>query len=183
MKNRLLTLGIAFLLCSCSSATAADTSQTDQIQTEQTVQAEQTEGTQPAPEETEAEKIYSCDDVAQAIMKEIEFPTMVAVTPDDLGLYLDVQIPDDAELAMYVCGSGGFADEICIIKGTSLDQDSLKAAAEKRITSRLKDFEDYNPDESGKLDSAQIKCMDGCFMYFITADNDRCEDIANEMLF
>ena len=176
MKNKIIVSVLALLLCSCSSANAANNDTA-------TVQDAQTEQIQTVSETSEPEKNYTCDDTAKAVMEAVEFPSMVAVTKDKLDLYLPgVNLPDDADMALYLCGSGGFADEIFIVKGNDLEQSGLSEAADKRITERLQDFADYNPAESQKLDGAIKISGDGYFMYFISDDNDKCVDTAMKML-
>ena len=58
--------------------------------------------------------------------------------------------------------------------------DDVRAAVEKRIGSRITDFEGYNPDEVDKLNDYFAEERDGYFMYAVTCDNSVCERIFDE---
>ncbi|MBR4223212.1 MAG: DUF4358 domain-containing protein [Oscillospiraceae bacterium] len=194
MKKWILTAA-AVLLCSCSvqaDSTSGTPSETI-LKTQETTAAQTTEAaaeaeTEAAPaEETEAPAAvtvaeivsYTCDDVCQRIMSEMEFPSMVKVDADSLSMYIDTAVPEGTDWAMYICGSGGFADELFIMKDAP---DDTVTAAKARVDRRHSDFEDYAPDEALKLEDALFIEENGYFMYFVTYDNDKCDDIAHEML-
>ena len=160
---------IGLMLCSCAAANAADTSS----MTEMTTQEVQTEITETAQK-------YTADETADAMMTAVEFPTMVKITADKAGEYLGTSIPEDLDFTMYICGSGGFADEIVLAKGSSLKQCDLVSAAKKRTEGRLEDFADYNPAESSKIENALILSNDNVFVCVISSDIDKCEDILAE---
>lgn len=131
--------------------------------------------------ETEApsERVL-CADIANAVMAAVELPSMAEVGADRIGMYLNLTIPEGCDFSMYICGSGGFADEVFIINTDGLSTDDIRAAAEKRIETRKKDFEGYNPDEFDKLDNYFSAEKNGYFMYAVTCDNSVCESIFDE---
>lgn len=121
-----------------------------------------------------------CGDISNAVMAAVELPSMAEVGADRIGMYLDLTIPEGCDFSMYICGSGGFADEIFIINTDGMSIDDIKAAAEKRIETRKKDFEGYNPDEFDKLDNYFSAEKDGYYMYAVTCDNSACESVFDE---
>jgi len=121
-----------------------------------------------------------CADITAAIMESVELPSMAEVGADRIGMYLDLAIPENCDFSMYICGSGGFADEIFVINTADISIDEVKAAAEKRIETRKKDFEGYNPDEYDKLENYVSAEKDGYYMYAVTVDNSVCESIFDE---
>lgn len=125
----------------------------------------------------EPEKKLDCKAVLDEIISAVEFPSMAEIGYDRAGIYLDCAIPEDCDFAMYICGSGGFADELCIIDADKIDGDSFEAAVDKRIESRKKDFEGYNPDEYDKLQNSMLKLENGYYLYAVSVDNDKCEEI------
>lgn len=118
-----------------------------------------------------------CKAILDDIISAVEFPSMAEIGYDRAGIYLDCVIPEDCDFAMYICGSGGFADELCIVDADKIDGDSFEAAVEKRIESRKKDFEGYNPDEFEKLQNSMLKLENGYYLYAVSVDNDKCEEI------
>ncbi|MCI7768472.1 MAG: DUF4358 domain-containing protein [Oscillospiraceae bacterium] len=131
--------------------------------------------------EAEAEKsAVSCADIAAAVISSVELPSMAEVGADRVAMYLDLEVPEGCDFSMYICGSGGFADEVFVINAADMDIEAVKSAAEKRIESRIKDFEGYNPDEVDKLNDYFTKEKDGYFMYAVTCDNSVCESIFDE---
>lgn len=139
-------------------------------------------GEQPAKEE----KAPASADITAAILESVEFPSMAEVGTDRADLYLDFEIPDDSDFSMFICGSGGFADEICVISSPSLDENALQEAVERRIEARKKDFDGYNPDEYDKLDDYYMEFKNSgnavYFIYTVTNDNEICEQIFEEYL-
>lgn len=139
----------------------------------------------PAAEQTTASTVkvaYTCDDAAVKMMAEIEFPSMVRVERGDLPTYLSADIPETTDFAMYLCGSGGFADEVFITSTEGVDTEALSKAVEERIGQRYSDFEDYVPEEAEKIDNSVVAEIPGYYMYFVTADNSKCVSIAESML-
>ncbi|WP_432650525.1 DUF4358 domain-containing protein [Huintestinicola sp.] len=142
-------------------------------------ETEQTETSSETETEAQAETVL-CEDIANAVMAAVELPSMAEVGADRIGMYLDLTIPDGCDFSMYICGSGGFADEVFIINTAGMSVDDIKAAAEKRIETRKKDFEGYNPDEYDKLENYFSAEKDGYYMYAVTCDNSACESVFDE---
>lgn len=140
---------------------------------------EQTETDASSETEAPSERVL-CGDIANAVMAAVELPSMAEVGADRIGMYLDLAVPDGCDFSMYICGSGGFADEVFVINTDGLSIDDIKAAAEKRIETRKKDFEGYNPDEFDKLDNYLSAEKNGYYMYVVTCDNSACESIFDE---
>ena len=184
--KRILTAAAAVLLCACSVQAETPVQTASQpVLSETAVQTEETE--QPAQPQTEtsteasqSEVQYTCEDAADKILSDVDFPTMMKVDNAKISDYLGANVPESADAAMYICGSGGFADELFIIKTD--DSSAYSDNARKRINDRMKDFEDYDPDESAKLEDALVLDTGGYFIYFVTNDNDRCEEIVRDML-
>ncbi len=130
--------------------------------------------------ELQAESKPLCADITSKILGSVEFPSMAEVGLDRVGFYLDCDFPEDCDFSMYICGSGGFADEICVINAEGMDEAALEAAVEKRIETRQKDFEGYNPDEYEKLVDYYAEYKNGYFIYAVTVDNDICADVFEE---
>lgn len=153
---------------SVSSADAADTDVTEETAASDT-------------SEEEISKKAVCADITASILESIEFPSMAEVTAERAEIYIDFAIPEGCDFSMYICGSGGFADEVCVISG-DFDSDAFEAAVEKRINSRKRDFEGYNPDEFDKLEDYYFEYSDGFAIYTVTADNDTSARIFEEMV-
>lgn len=161
-----------------SSETASDTEAESDAEA---VQAETEAETEAEVTETSAEEAaVPCADITAAILNSVEMSSMAEVGADRIGMYLDLTIPEDCDFSMYICGSGGFADEVFVINTADISVDDVKAAAEKRIASREKDFEGYNPDEYDKLENYVSVEKNGYYMYAVTADNSVCESIFDE---
>lgn len=123
-----------------------------------------------------------CGEIAGKIVETVEMSSMAEVSSDRLHIYLNYEIPENCDFSMYICGSGGFADEVFVIMTEGIDIDSLKTAVESRIETRKKDFEDYNPDEVDKLENYYTEEANGYYIYAVTSDNSVCESIFNELV-
>lgn len=132
--------------------------------------------------ETEAAASVSCAEISAAIIEAVELPSMAEVGADRIAMYLDFEIPEGCDFSMYICGSGGFADEIFVINAENIDTDALEAAVEKRIEAHKKDFEGYNPDEYAKLEDYYSDMNGGYYIYTVTNDNDMCASIFDEFV-
>ncbi len=138
----------------------------------------ETETTSDTQTETAAEAVeFSCADITAKILEEVSMSSMAQVGSDRIGYYLDIDAPADEDFSMYICGSGGFADEIAVFFLENIDESALEDALESRVETRMKDFEDYNPDESKKLEDAVIKESNGYLLFSVTADNDKAVEI------
>lgn len=176
-------LAASVLLCSCSGdskpaetepVTEASVSETDAGMHLTTAGQNSDNGDEQNADASVSD--VKCSDITAEIIAQVEMSSMAEVWADRLGIYLDCPVPDDSEFSMLICGSGGFADEIFVVKcGESADE--YIASAEKRIESRKKDFEGYNPDEYDKLDNYYSEFCNGYYIYAVTPDNAKCEEI------
>lgn len=130
--------------------------------------------------ETEQAASFVCSDITSEIENSVALSSMAEVGADRIKMYLDFDIPENCDFSMLICGSGGFADEVFVINAADIDFSALEEAVEKRIESRKKDFEGYNPDEYDKLENFYSKCSGDYFMYVVTGDNSTCEKIFDE---
>ncbi len=179
--NRFIAAAAAVTLMTVLSACSNAEAVTEDKTTEPTV-TETSANVSDAAETVNDEeaKTPSCSEITAKILENEEFPSMAEVGTDRAGLYLDLEIPADSDFSMYICGSGGFADEVCVIGSADLDSTLFEEAVEKRIDARKKDFEGYNPDEFDKLDSYYMEVYGNYFIYAVTPDNDVCQSIFNE---
>jgi hypothetical protein len=171
MKKQTVFCALCILLAGCSSQSAAQSS-TEPAQTSLVIE---TEG--------EERVAYSCDDTAQRIISELDISSMVSVDKSDMKQFIDAELPQDADIAFYTCGSGAAADEIFIAETDDIDIKALETAVSKRIDERYSEFEDYKPEEADKIKNAAAFELPGYYMYFITDNNDKCVDTAKEMLY
>ncbi|MBP0955235.1 MAG: DUF4358 domain-containing protein [Oscillospiraceae bacterium] len=210
MKDtRILAAAFAVLLlggCSGEGApsdTPATTSETALAAVTESLSAEAASPTEATADETSADETTAqdtteettaetaavepvdgsvCKAVALAVMDAVEFPSMAEAGADRIGSYLDCDLSQAADFAMYICGSGGFADEIFIVSKEGVDINAVEDAMNARIDSRINDFEDYDPNEVKKLEALQLLETDGYFMYAVSSDADKCIDTAAQML-
>jgi|GEM_PF-516285 hypothetical protein len=210
MKDtRILAAAFAVLLlggCSGEGApsdTPATTSETALAAVTESLSAEAASPTEATADETSADETAAqdtteettaetaavepvdgsvCKAVALAVMDAVEFPSMAEAGADRIGSYLDCDLSQAADFAMYICGSGGFADEIFIVSKEGVDINAVEDAMNARIDSRINDFEDYDPNEVKKLEALQLLETDGYFMYAVSSDADKCIDTAAQML-
>ncbi len=68
-------------------------------------------------------------------------------------------------------GSGGFADEVTILRGRNGNIKELKNLLESRIQRRIKDFTGYKPSEISKIEKAEVFESRG-FVILIISDNE-----------
>ncbi len=184
-KNRFAALiaAAALLLAGCGDQPSppAETI-TLPPQTEQTTQTQtQTETeTSDAPEtETAAEvTAVSPADITAEVIGKVEMSSLAEVGEDRLGNYLEADMDKVESFSMFICGSGGFADEVAVF--VMKDEDSTGALVDSmkaRIDSRAVDFKDYNPDEYDKLKHALVKTKGRYVFMAVTGDNDTAESI------
>lgn len=123
---------------------------------------------------------FSCSDITARILENVSMPSMAEVGADRVGMYIDCEIPSGTDFSFYICGSGGFADEVCVIDISEIGSESFTDAVNRRIESRMNDFKDYNPDEYQKLSEMFIKQTGDYLIYAVTGDNGECERIFDE---
>ena len=106
---------------------------------------------------------FTCADITSEIMANVSMSSMAEVGADRVSAYIDFEIPEGTDFSMFICGSGGFADEVCVINTAGLDAD-------------------YNPDEYDKLSEMLLKQTGDYLIYAVTGDNDECERIFDEFM-
>ncbi|MBQ4225929.1 MAG: DUF4358 domain-containing protein [Oscillospiraceae bacterium] len=157
-----------------TSASAQETTETTPAQTESETTVEETSAETTAAEASAADP----EAVVNEILSSVEMSTMAKVEDDRIGNYLEVDMSTVESYSMYICGSGGFADEVAVFLMTG--EDSAQAvvdAAKARVESRSIDFKDYNPDEYDKLQNALIKTKGRYVLFVVSGDNDTAEGI------
>lgn len=118
-------------------------------------------------------------EITYAIMTEIEIPSAVEKTKENIGAYYDIDIDSVEELSVYICGSGAYPDELAVFKMTSEEQtEAAKDAVQKRFDSQIELYTDYTPDEMYKLDGARVEVKGKYVMFFSCSDDDRAYEIA-----
>ena len=117
-------------------------------------------------------------DAVNEIVSTVEMSSMAEVQSDRLSSYIDYDQSKIQKYSLYICGSGGFADEVGIFKMDSeASAKDLEAVVKTRIESRKVDFKDYNPDEYTKLENASIVQKGNYLFYCVTGDNDTAKSI------
>lgn len=114
-------------------------------------------------------------DITQAVMDcGIEFPEMVDVSEDNFQFRYGVSADDYSEYSVWWAGSGGDADEICIVK--TKDVEKVKKAVEGRKESQESVFKDYVEEQYNKLCDSSVKTK-GDYVYWVcTNDDKKAED-------
>lgn len=121
-------------------------------------------------------------DITSAIMAEIEIPSAVEKTKEDVGAYYDIDVEATEALSVYICGSGAYPDELAVFKMNSPEQaENARAAAQKRLDSQIELYSDYTPDEMYKLDGAKVVVKGNYVMLFACSDDDRAYEIADSL--
>lgn len=179
MKKRLAAAAAALLIAvamtGCGNNNNGDTSaETSAVSVSDTSSAdigEETAGT---------------GDIAQPvndIIAQIEMSSLAEVGSDRLAMYLDTDVDKIDAFSMYICGSGGFADEVGIFRMKSADDcAALADLINDRIEKRKADFEDYNPDEAEKLGNAVVGTKDNYVYYAVTPDSSKAEQIFKDFI-
>lgn len=121
-------------------------------------------------------------DITAAIMAEIEIPSAVEKTKEDVGAYYDIDVEAADALSVYICGSGAYPDELAVFKMNSPEQaENVRAAAQKRLDSQIELYTDYTPDEMYKLDGAKVVVKGNYVMLFACSNDDRAYEIADSL--
>ncbi|MGN0599913.1 MAG: DUF4358 domain-containing protein [Oscillospiraceae bacterium] len=121
-------------------------------------------------------------DITAAIMAEIEIPSAVEKTKDDVGAYYDIDTEAAEALSVYICGSGAYPDELAVFKMNSAeDAENARAAVQKRLDSQIELYADYTPNEMYKLDGAKVVVKGNYVMLFACSDDDRAYEIADSL--
>lgn len=105
----------------------------------------------------------------------ISFPEMVEVGEENFSFKYGLSSEAYSEYSVWWAGSGGDADEICIIK--AVDKNKVKDAVEDRLDSQKTVFKDYVEEEYNKLCETKVKTK-GDYIYWICSDdNEKAEEI------
>ena len=106
----------------------------------------------------------------------VEFPEMVEVSEDNFKFKYGIDSADYTEYSVWWAGSGGDADEICIVKAADGKTDTVKSAVQGRLDSQKDVFKEYQPAQYDKLCDSEVKTT-GDYVYWVcTNDNSKAED-------
>lgn len=125
----------------------------------------------------------SAADITAAVTAEIEIPSAVEKTADNIGAFYDVDVSVVEDMSVLICGSGAYPDELAVFKFT--DAEAAKAGAEavqKRLDSQTETYADYTPDEMYKLDDAFVIIKDNWVAMAACSDNSRAKEIIENLL-
>lgn len=129
------------------------------------------EAKEPAPSE-----------ITSAIMAEIEIPSAVEKTKEDVGAYYDIDVEAAEAISVYICGSGAYPDELAVFKMKSPEQaENAREAAQKRLDGQIELYSDYTPNEMYKLDGAKVVVKGNYVMLFACSDDERAYEIADSL--
>lgn len=137
--------------------------------------------TEESEESTENASAKSCGDIAAAVLEQVEMSSMAEIGADRLSNYLNLSDVPEGSFSMYICGSGGFADEIAVFDITVNDEAAVREAVDSRIASRKKDFVDYNPDEYDKLSEALVETKGKFLIFAVSSDNNKVMEIFSSL--
>ena len=121
--------------------------------------------------------------ITTAVMAEIEIPSAMEKTAENIGAYYDIDTAAVAEMSVFICGSGAYPDELAVFKFN--DAESAKAGAEavqSRLDSQTAIYKDYTPAEMYKLEEAVLITKDNWVAFAACADNARAKEIIESML-
>lgn len=162
MKMMGMAIVPVMLLSGCGSTVSESTSDTDSAVAE---------AKEPAP-----------SDITSAIMAEIEIPSAVEKTIDDVPAYYDVNTDEVDSLSVYICGSGAYPDELAVFKMNSSEAaETAVEAVQKRLDSQSELYRDYTPAEMYKLEGASVTVKENYVMLFVCSDDDRALEIAESL--
>ncbi len=131
----------------------------------------------------------SCEEIMASLLSEAE--NMPACSElkftdktfaDSYEKYLTLLSPDDVADFYFVYSDTATADEIMVVRlKDGADVSELERALEKRTERRRKQFDTYDPEESGRTGLAKIKST-GPYVVYVICDNsgevvDRFEEI------
>lgn len=150
---------------------------------EDSVPADATVNTgETVPTAGEAQQNVSAADITAAVTAEIEIPSAVEKTVENIGAFYDIDTSTVEELSVLICGSGAYPDELAVFKFKDGGAAAGKEAVQKRLDSQISLYTDYTPDEVYKLDGANLIEKDNWVILTICADNDRAKEIINGLI-
>ncbi|MCM1329722.1 MAG: DUF4358 domain-containing protein [Ruminococcus sp.] len=120
-------------------------------------------------------------DITAAVMAEIEIPSAVEKTAENIGAFYDVDAAAVEEMSVFICGSGAYPDELAVFK-FSEGAEAGAAAVQKRLDSQIALYTDYTPDEVYKLEGANLIQKGDWVILTICADNSRAAEIINGLI-
>lgn len=153
----------------------------DTVQVDATVQTEASSDS-AVPTAGEAQQNVSAADITAAVTAEIEIPSAVEKTAENIGAFYDIDTSTVEEMSVLICGSGAYPDELAVFKFNEVGAAAGKEAVQKRLDSQIKLYTDYTPDEVYKLDGANLIEKDNWVILTICADNDRAKEIINGLI-
>ena len=120
----------------------------------------------------------SADSIVLKIVDNIDSDTMVQLSEERIANYYDLDISDLLDYSIYVDGSGGFSDEVAVLKAKDSEHlDILKECVEKRVESQKKAFDGYNAGEYKKLEDYLLTSKDNYVLFVVSGDTDGAEKI------
>ncbi|MCM1024748.1 MAG: DUF4358 domain-containing protein [Prevotella sp.] len=169
----------ALLLASCSDG-QPDVPVNATVDTSAEAQEAQSEA--PAEPAAPVSDVTAAD-ITAAVTAEIEIPSAVEKSIDNIGAFYDVDTASVTDMSVLICGSGAYPDELAVFKFT--DAEAAKAGAEaiqKRLQNQIDTYSDYTPDEMYKLDDAFVITKDNWAAMAACSDNARAKEIIESML-
>lgn len=114
------------------------------------------------------------------IMSEINFPEMVEINKDEYKDYYSFN-DNFIDGKLLVNASGGFPDEIIILKSKSnKDSKEIKKSLEKRKEDLIKTFVNYQPKEMYKLEDSVILDKQDYIMFIVCDNSEKAKQIFME---
>lgn len=112
------------------------------------------------------------------IKSEVTFPEMVKVSQGDIANYYTFDMDKIDEVFLEINASGGFPDEILIIKfKADNDYEKIKESIEARKHEITNTFKDYQPQEMYKLDQAIIERKNNYLAFVVSDDSSKAKEI------
>lgn len=152
----------------------------DSVQVDGTVKTEAP--AENVPTSAEAQQNVSAADITAAITAEIEIPSAVEKTAENIGAFYDIDTSAVEEMSVLICGSGAYPDELAVFKFKDGGAAAGKEAVQKRLDSQIALYTDYTPDEVYKLEGANLIENGNWVILTICADNDRAKEIINGLI-
>ena len=100
-------------------------------------------------------KAYDVPALVQSILKQVKFADTLSEVGASATLYFP-DLPENAKVSLYT-GSGYYADEVALITlNDAADMKAAKASVKAHIAQLRNQFQNYIPEEVGKIDKAYI---------------------------
>lgn len=180
MKKSISVIISAILV---AAAFTACNGNVDSVQVDATINTDGTVDTvENVPASAESQQNVSAADITAAVTAEIEIPSAVEKTVENIGAFYDIDTSTVEEMSVLICGSGAYPDELAVFKFKDGGAAAGKEAVQKRLDSQIALYTDYTPDEVYKLDGANLIEKDNWVILTICADNDRAKEIINGLI-